>query len=452
MKRLSLVLILGLLTILPQAAQERQKALDADMIKRLSENADASASALLQKTDMLKACLDESVVASTDTVCTYRVPTRGITDQMESGRCWLFSTLNALRAEMIMEYDMEDFEFSQTYGQFWDVLEKSNRFLENVIEYRKEPMDSRMNDWLFKKPIGDGGHFANAAHIISKYGVVPQEIMPEVHSSTDNHRLMNVVRTLLRRYGLKLREADKSEIQSVKEKALTDIYRVLVLNLGEPPQNFTWALKDKNGNLVDEKEYTPASFRDRFVRHDLENDYVIMMDDPTRPYYKMYSVDNSRNCFELANWTFLNVPASDLASIGIESLKGGRMFYISCDTAQDALMMEGIYDTDLYNLEELLGVDLEMTKEEMVLSCEIKSYHAMAMAGVEVDKEGKPVKWVVENSFGTVRGWDGFVVIDGEWFNDYMFRMAVERRFVPEHLLPLLEQKPKLIKSWNPTY
>jgi bleomycin hydrolase len=249
-----------------------------------------------------------------------------------------------------------------------------------------------------------------------------------------------------------LRDADRKDIQAVKEKGLSDIYRVLALNLGEPPTSFTWALKDKDGNIVDEKEYTPASFRDRFVRHDLENDYVILMDDPTRPYYKMYAVDNSRNCFELANWTFLNVPATELGAIGVESLKGGRMFYFSCDTAQDALMTEGIYDTDLYDLEGLLGVSFDMTKEELVRSCEIKSYHAMAMAGVEVDKEGKPVKWVVENSFGTVRGWDGFVVIDGEWFDRYMFRMAVERRFVPENLLPLLNQKPKLLKSWNPTY
>lgn len=432
--------------------QVRQQALDEDGIGRLRENAGETACEVLKSKDMLKACLDESVISSTDTNCTYRVNTRGITDQMESGRCWLFSTLNVLRAEMIMDYDMEDFEFSQTYGQFWDVLEKSNRFLENVIEYRREPVDSRMNEWLFKKPIGDGGHFANAAHIISKYGVVPQEIMPEVHSSTDNLRLMNVVRTLLRRYGLMLRDADRKDIQAVKEKGLSDIYRVLALNLGEPPTSFTWALKDKDGNIVDEKEYTPASFRDRFVRHDLENDYVILMDDPTRPYYKMYAVDNSRNCFELANWTFLNVPATELGAIGVESLKGGRMFYFSCDTAQDALMTEGIYDTDLYDLEGLLGVSFDMTKEELVRSCEIKSYHAMAMAGVEVDKVDKPVKWVVENSFGTVRGWDGFVVIDGEWFDRYMFRMAVERRFVPENLLPLLDQKPKLLKSWNPTY
>jgi bleomycin hydrolase len=188
--------------------------------------------------DLLEVALDRELVASYDTTCTYRVSYNKVTDQWKSGRCWLFSTLNILRDEMIKKYDMGNFEFSQTYGMFWDVLEKSNRFLEDVIDNRKKPMDSRINDFLFKKPIGDGGHFANAAHIMDKYGVVPQEIMTEKYSSLDNKWLMNTVRTALRRYGLMLRDADKKDIQSIKEKALSDIYNILACNLGEPPTEF----------------------------------------------------------------------------------------------------------------------------------------------------------------------------------------------------------------------
>jgi bleomycin hydrolase len=353
---------------------------------------------------------------------------------------------------MIAEYDLGEFQLSQTYGQFWDVLEKSNRFLENVIDNRKKPMDSRMNEWLFKKPIGDGGHFVNAAHVISKYGIVPQEIMPEKYSSTENLRLMNVVRTLLRRYGLKLRDARADELQTIKEAALTDIYKVLAANLGEPPTSFVWTMKDKDGNEISTAEYTPASFRDRFIRPDLEKDFVIFMDDPTKPYYRMYEVDNSRNCHELSNWTFLNVPAAELLPIGIESLKDGKMFYFSADTDASALMMGGIYDVGLYDLASMLDVTIDMTKEEMVRSCEIKSLHAMAMAGVELDENGNPVKWLIENSFGTIRGWDGFVIMQNEWLLTYLFRMAVEKQYVPDHLFDLLDQKPKLLKSWNPTY
>ncbi len=451
MKKL-LVVFLYLASFLTLSAQSRSESIDKEMIDGFRARAGSVFDTRFLEDDMLRLTIDTAMAASMDTSCTYRVMTRGITDQMKSGRCWFFSTLNILRAEMINKYDLADFQFSQTYGQFWDVLEKSNRFLENVMEFRNKPLDSRMNEWLFKKPIGDGGHFANAAHIISKYGIVPQEVMPERHSSTENLRLMIVVRTILRKYGLKLRDAEKSDLQSIKEEALYNVYRVLVQNLGEPPTEFRWALKDRNGKVLSDKTYTPASFRDEFVRHDMENDYVIFMDDPTKPYYRMYEVDNSRNCFEMSNWTFLNVPANELEAMGIESLKGGDMFYFSADTDTEAMMMEGIYGRGIYDLEEELGIDIYMTKEEMVRSCEIKSVHAMAMAGVQLDEDGKPVKWLIENSFGTARGWDGFVVMQAEWLRTYIFRMAVEEKYVPDHLKKYLKQKPKRLKSWNPIY
>lgn len=450
--RKTIALVLGLLVFVLLPAQERKKFIDNEMIDGFRSNAGSVFDKRFLEEDMLDVALDQQLVAQYDTVCTYRVSHNSVTDQKKSGRCWFFSTLNILRDEMIKKYDMGNFEFSQTYGQFWDVLEKSNRFLENVIEYRKEPMHSRMNEWLFKKPIGDGGHFSNAAHIIDKYGIVPQEVMPERHSSTDNMRLMTVVRTALRRYGLMLRDASKKDLQPIKEAALSDIYRILAANLGEPPVEFSWTLKDKDGKIISEKTYTPQTFRNEYVRTDLEKDYVIFMDDPTKPYYRMYTVENSRNCYEYGNWTFLNLPADELLKMGVESLKDGAMFYISADTDASALMMGGIYDVGLYDLNGMLGVRLDMSKEEMVRSCEIKSAHAIAMTGVQLGEDGKPVKWLVENSFGTARGWDGYVVMQQEWLETFLFRMAVERKYVPQDLLPLLEKKPKRLKSWNPTY
>ena len=212
--------LLALAASIAVPAQPRRESVTPEVLRALEKRfaetpADRALQLRLQASDLLQAALDSSLVARTDTSCTYRVPTRGITDQRKSGRCWLFSTLNILRAEMIARYDMEAFEFSQTYGQFWDILEKSNHFLENVIANRRRPIDSRMNEWLFKKPIGDGGHFTNAAHLIAKYGLVPQEAMPEVHNSMDNARLMRTVTTLLHRYGLRLRDARRSEFDAV---------------------------------------------------------------------------------------------------------------------------------------------------------------------------------------------------------------------------------------------
>jgi bleomycin hydrolase len=239
-----------------------------------------------------------------------------------------------------------------------------------------------------------------------------------------------------------LRAADRKEIQKVKEDGLSDIYKILVANLGEPPVEFTWM----------GKSYNPQSFRKEFVHQDMIGDYVLFMNDPTKPYYRTYTVDNSRNCYEFANWTFLNLPAKDLLDMGLESLKQGKMFCFSAGTDAVALMMGGSYHTDLYKLEDMLDISLDMSKEDLVRSCEIKSAHAIAMAGVRLDKDGRPESWLIENSFGEIRGWSGFVVMQNEWLEKYMFRLVVEKQFVPQDIQKLAEMKPKVLESWNPTY
>jgi bleomycin hydrolase len=200
------------------------------------------------------------------------------------------------------------------------------------------------------------------------------------------------------------------------------------------------------------KTYTPESFADEYVPQDMCRDYVLFMNDPTKPYYRRYSVENSRNCYEFDNWTFLNLPVEDLLGMGLESLKNGKMFCFSADTEASALMMGGIYHTELYRLEEMLGISLDMSKEDLIASCEIKSAHAIAMAGVKLNEDGRPERWLVENSFGLERGWGGFVVMQNEWLEKYLFRLVVEKQFVPQHLRKYLDKKPKVLKSWNPTY
>jgi bleomycin hydrolase len=378
MKALSLIIVSSLSLIsLQMSAQTRDKALTKSVLEQLqagSKLPDKSLVEKLRNCDILNTVTDSSVLASADTSCTYRVHWSGVTDQKNSGRCWIFSTFNILRAEVIDKYDLDGFEFSQTYIQFWDLMEKSNHFLENVIRYRHQPIDNRMNAWLFNKPFGDGGHFMNAAHIIDKYGVVPQEIMPERYSSTDNKKLMNLVRKVLRGYSMDIRRAPRSKVAGLKLAALTDVYTILCETLGTPPTEFDYSFKAHSAAShtvdpqtaavagpisfmasVDSKvatrstpswHYTPLTFRDAFIKHNLESDYVVLMNDPNLKYYRTYRVDESRNCYEYADWTFLNLPMSDLEKLGIASLKGGSMFYFSADTDKDGQDAAGVYDLE----------------------------------------------------------------------------------------------------------
>ena len=491
-------ILLSLVTILAGCGGRTPAPITAKLMEEI-ECQDAAAQ-VLQK-DFWDAALDSTVLAAADTAMTFRVPTRGITDQRSSGRCWYYSTTNILRAELFAQEEADDwgdFQFSQAFGQFYDLLEKSNRFLENVVEYRREPIDSRMNNWLFRKPFGDGGHFSNAAHLIDKYGLVPQEAMPETHSSGYNLTLMNGIRTLMRKYGLQLRECPAAEIPQVKARALRDVYKLLALSIGTPPEKFEWQ----------GVTYTPLSFRDRFVHHDMERDYINLMNDPTLHYGKVYEVRDSRNCVEYAPWRFLNVPMGVINAAGVASLRAGRMFYISADTGKEGLPDEGVYDTRLFRPDSLSGIDFSMSKADMLRSGEMTSLHAIAVAGVRLagcnaqkggcgaqqgecsgrqgdcDEQARgcharqgdcserqsgcgaqqgecnarpcectPRMWLIENSFGTARGWDGFVVMSADWWDCYLLRAVFERRFLPEDILAAYDAGPiHELPSWNICY
>ena len=439
MKKTFTVILLG--TLIAGCTGYRPGPINSELLKTF-EDQNVPPTAPLSA-DFWDSCVDDGVLEAADTVMTWRVPTRGITDQKKSGRCWYFSTTNILRSEYINRVHPEgDFYYSWTYGQFYDILEKSNRFLENVIEYRRQPIDSRMNDWLFKKPFGDGGHWSNAVNLIEKYGLVPLEAMPERYASTDNATLMGLVRTLNRKWGLALRECSRKECQAVKENALADIYRILVLHLGTPPRSFIWQ----------GREWTPQEFRDSTIFHDLRNDYTVLMNDPALPYWKVYEIRDSRNCVEYAPWRYLNVPMETINTAGVASLKAGHMFYISADTGKEGLAEAGVYDTRLFRALELSGIDFSMDKKALFQSQEATSLHAVAVAGVRADSAGEPLSWLIENSFGTVRGWDGFVVMSREWMDKYLFRMVVLNEFLPEEVVKMAKSKPKELPSWHGGY
>ena len=356
----------------------------------------------------------------------------GIQNQAESGRCWYFSTANVLRG---------DLEFSVVYPYFWDMMEKANLFLVRAWEHRKEAIDSRYNEAIFRRPTWDGGHFMGAVHLIEKYGVVPSSAMPETFTSQNSASLLRELRKLLRAYGLKMRSTTDPE--AVRAAALADVRRVLTATLGEPPASFTF----------EGREYTPASFRDAFVAPGLSERYVMLMNDPRLPYDKMYRVEGSRQAADGKDWTFLNLPVEELELYGLASLMEGEKFYFTVDTYQDALADEGVYDSSLFPLDSLLGVHTAMTKAELFDSRDISSAHAMAMCGVRyIPRSGFRdivVDWVAENSFGLGRGAGGYIQMDAEWWRRYMFRMAIDRKFLPEPLEALLDSTPEVIPYWN---
>ena len=458
MKRLIICTSILLACATGAFAQDNKGGISEDLLKEISKGYTGSAEQkavrnALATNSIAVLSVNAENLAMCDTYFSDRVKTKGITNQLSSGRCWLFTGLNVLRAKMIDKYDLPEMVLSHNYLSFYDLLEKSNLFLQAIIDTKNEAIDSRQVEWLLKNPIGDGGQFTGVSNLIMKYGVVPKSAMPETYQSNNTDQMRNILKLKLREFALALR-AEKSEksAMALKTEMLTEIYRILAECVGVPPTEFEWTRYDKDGNPVSTKTYTPKSFYEEYIGEDLENNYIMVMNDPSREYYKVYEIDLDRHVYDGENWLYLNLPVEDIKTMAIASIKDNTAMYFSCDVRKFWNKEKGTLDLNNTDYESLFRTSFPMNKKERIQTFASGSTHAMTLIAVDLDAQGTPKKWMVENSWGEQSGYKGNLIMTDEWFNEYMFRLVVEKKYVPENLMKLMEQEPIMLPAWDPMF
>ncbi len=444
-------------------AQTASGGIDAKTLKELSDSykpttAEKALQNVMLSKPIKELSLNQENLNELDTYFSHSVPSKGITDQKSSGRCWLFTGLNVLRAKMIASEELGAFEFSQVYNFFYDQLEKSNLFLQGVIDTRKKPYDDRTVEWLFKNPLSDGGTFTGVADLVAKYGIVPKGVMKESYTSDNTSAFSSLLKTKLREFGLELRKAHESgkkekELLNIKKEQLKVVYKMLAQVYGVPPTEFTWAPKDANGKYREEpQKYTPRSFYEKYLNINLQDDYVMFMNDPSRPYWKSYEIEYDRHVYDGHNWLYINLPIEEIKKMAIASIKDSTMMYFSCDVGKFLDSKRGTLDIDNYIYEEMFGTEFGMDKKERIVTFDSGSSHAMTLKAVDIDKNGNTVKWQVENSWGVSSGFQGTLIMTDEWFDEYMFRLVVDKKYIPENILKILNEKPTMLPAWDPMF
>ncbi|MBP3253734.1 MAG: C1 family peptidase [Bacteroidales bacterium] len=416
-------------------------------------NTNKALSKIVANNDIRKLAINPNNKINVDGNFSNRVPNKGITNQKQSGRCWMFSGFNVLRNKMIQQYNLGAFELSENYLFFYDQLEKSNLFLSLIIKHKNEPLTSKDNEWLLKNVLSDGGTFCGVVDLVTKYGVVPSTVVPETYNSNNTSRIDNLITLKLKEDALELRSM-KSNVENRKTEMLAEIYKMLVMAYGEPVTEFNYTLKDADGKVIaDNEKFTPKSFYDRFIGIDLENTYVMLMNDPSKDYYKLYEIENDRHTMDGHNWQFINLPADDIKQCAINSIKDSTLMYFSCDVGKSYDGDAGTLDLQNYDYETLFGVKFGMDKKQRIETFASGSSHAMTLVAVDINPvTGKPVKWMVENSWGPDAGYKGHLIMTDEWFDEYMFRLVVDKKYVPQNILDVLKQKPIMLPPWDPMF
>lgn len=394
-----------------------------------------------------------------DTHFSVETTKQSIHDQKSSGRCWMFSSFNVFRADFARHHaDSLSVEFSHDYLFFYDQLEKANLMLQGVIDNAKKPMDDVRVQFFFKNPLNDGGTFCGAADLAPKYGLVPKSVQPETFSAENTSKISSLISSKLREYGLELRKmvADGKKAQAIdarKTEMLSTVYRMLAMALGEPVKEFTYQFRNRSGEPVGEpRRYTPLEFYNETVGHKLAGTFIMVMNDPRRPYHKTYEVEYDRHVYDGTNWKYLNLPMEDIAKLAIASLKDGKKMYSSYDVGKQFDRELGYLDTENFDYASLFSTTFPMNKADRIATFDSGSTHAMTLVAVDLDKDGNPLKWKVENSWGPNNGAQGCLIMSNRWFNEYMLRLVVDKKYVPENLQKEFEQKPVMVMPEDPLF
>jgi len=440
------------------------------------------------KNDLKAIAVNSAVLKDNNPYFSHEIKTGKITDQKGSGRCWIFAGLNILRPAVIEKIDDDSFEFSQNYIFFWDKIEKSNTFLEKVIARRKLDVRDENFQRILKDPVNDGGWWEYFAYLVKKYGVAPQSAMPETKSTENSGMMDEILTEKLREDAAALRDlsakgASEGELRKKKEEFLPEIYKILTFHLGTPPTEFSFRYKSKvdeekkmnelvrvmnsissgkgGGDFADTealkemakdkvslvKTYTPRSFADEYVTAKLD-DYVVLGNDPSRELNRRWVIENDRNVFENKWSGFLNVSIEDLKLAVLQSVLSDQPVWFGADVGPQRDNKTGVLNSKLYQYDDIYGISSQFTKKERMLYLTTATNHAMVFVGVDV-VDDKPLKWKVENSWGTDVGMSGYLAMYDNWFDDYLIEAIVSKKFLPERLIKLLDTEPLIIKEYE---
>lgn len=430
----------------------------ANDITRLAQN-------IVTKSDPLETCLSRSCIEKTNHVFTHKVDEfKPITNQKSSGRCWIFACLNAMRIPFIKEMNLEDFEFSQTFLFFWDKIERCNYFLNTIVDVAgrdsKETVDGRLISFLLRDPTCDGGQWDMVVNLIEKHGVMPKKCFPETQSSEASRRMNGILKSKLREYchdllSLITEGAAKEVVQAKIAKQMSEIYRVVGICLGVPPDTFTWEYYDKSKQYKKIGPISPKDFYENHVKNvfDATTKVCLVTDPrPQNPPGKTYTVDCLGNVVGGKKTVYNNQTVDVLLDLASKTIQAGEPVWFGCEVTKRFASKQGILDLNAHDYKLVFDIEVElgMDKSNRLIYGDSEMNHAMVLTGVSIDDDGKPTKWRIENSWGEDRNEKGYIVMTTEWFREFVFEIVVDRKYVPEEVLDVFKLEPVVLPAWDP--
>ena len=385
-----------------------------------------------------------------------------ITDQLVSGRCWIFSFLNMMRYQIIKDYQLPlNFELSQSYLSFYDKLEKSYYFLQKIVETKNYQTNDRLIEWLFKNYFNEGGNWNMLVNLISKYGIVPKSVMPETYQSSHSRSLDTFLYQNLLRISSNIRNnRTGSNLQKYLNKQMYFIYRLLVIFLGHPPTSFTWEYVDTKNKHHQIDNLTPLKFSNNYIKFNPE-EWITCGNFPLKqyPYYNKYNIKYCNNMIDGQETNILNIPISEIELLMKDSLDDDIPVWAAVDWDKYYSCEYSILDPNIYDYRSIGHRDVNKT-----ISLEYnvsKPNHAVLIIGYNTNDKGSIDRWLIENSHGrdrcksaknfrANRMGKGYVTMTTTWLKQYLYQIVIKSKYLKKQLLTKITKKPIVVNPWDP--
>lgn len=387
-------------------------------------------------------------------VFSVEIPTMGVTNQEKSGRCWIFSALNVLREQAAKKCGLEEFELSQNYVAFWDKFEKVNYFLESMLALADRPLTDRLVTYLLDGGVEDGGQWDMLVGVAEKYGVVPKSAMEETFQSSNTSKMNALLNTKLRQYACALRQAaaDGKDTVSLKNEMLAETYRFLCMCFGEPPRTFDFEYTDKDKKYHSDSGLTPLEFYRKYIGLNLKEDYISIINSPTedKPFYQTYTVDYLGNVAEADPVHYLNLPMEEMEALIIRQLKDGELVWFGSDVGPMGERNLGLWSGECFDFNGTFGIDFSMPKKDRLDFRDSAMNHAMVITGVNLDDEGRPTRWKIENSWSDEHGKKGYYMMSASWFDAFVYQAVINKKYLSDAQKEALGKEYIHLDPWDP--
>lgn len=402
------------------------------------------------------ATLNQEVVNTTPFVFSENIKTDEVTNQRQSGRCWIFASQNFLRHKIEKSLNIKNFELSQGYLFFYDKFEKSNYFLQAIIDTANKDLDDRLVRFLLLTPQQDGGQWDMIVSLIQKYGILPKKAMPDTFNMQNSRMLNELLNKKLRIFAKEIRTAfsegkSYDELLALKNKQLEEVYTFLCIMLGNPPKTFDFEYYDADDNFHRDLGLSPLSFYAKYVGIDL-GEYISIINAPTKdkPYMHSFSVEYLGNVIGGREVKYLNLNMEDFKALAIKQLKDRESIWFGCDVGQFLDRKSGVLAMNTFEYNQSFGINFIQSKEDSLDYSESLMTHAMLLLGVNLDENDKPNRWKIENSWGEDSGEKGYLVMSDEWMDQYTYQVVINKKYLSKEQLAAFDKKAIILKPWDP--